>query len=120
MAREQRSSAAMPDPTRPPDARTRWTRRLFTLLLGKRLPRWSGELRVSARQPILLRRDARAVAYIDAREPADAWFGLGFCHGQDRAGQLELLGRTVRGTLSELAGPETLSLDRAVRMIGIR
>jgi penicillin amidase len=120
MARAQRSGAATPDPTRPLEAKTRWARRLFTLLLGRRLPRWDGELRVAARQSVTLRRDAHGVAYIDAREPADAWFGLGFCHAQDRAGQLELLGRTVRGTLSELAGPETLSLDRAVRMIGIR
>ncbi len=108
------------DPALPLGARTRWAQRLFRLLLGARSPRWSGELRAGTRQPVLLRRDAYGVAYIDAREPRDAWFGLGFCHAQDRAGQLELLGRTVRGTLSELAGPETLSLDRAVRMIGIR
>ncbi|HEU4577184.1 MAG TPA: penicillin acylase family protein [Polyangiaceae bacterium] len=104
----------------PPNAQARWAKRLFRLLLGARLPRWSGQLRVAARQPLTLRRDGHGVAYIDARNPADAWFGLGFGHGQDRAGQLELLGRTVRGTLSELAGPETLSIDRAVRLIGIR
>jgi len=96
-----------------------WARLAFQLLLGKRLPRLEGELRVGSRQPITLRRDAFGVAYVAARDEADAWFGLGFCHGQDRAGQLELLGRVVRGTLAEVAGPDLLGVDRAVRLIGI-
>src|SRR3954468_23366881 len=98
---------------------TYWARRAFQLLLGRRLPQMDGELKVAARAPITLRRDAQGVAYVDALNEADAWFGLGFCHAQDRAGQLELVGRVVRGTLSEVAGPSMLSIDRAVRLIGI-
>jgi penicillin amidase len=97
-----------------------WARRVFRLLLGARPARHAGELRVAARQPLTLRRDAYGVAYVDAENAADAWFGLGFCHAQDRAGQLELALRVVSGTLSEVAGPETLGVDRAVRSIGIR
>jgi len=96
-----------------------WARRAFQLLLGQRLPHTDGELRVEARAPLTLRRDAHGVAYVDALNESDAWFGLGFCHGQDRAGQLELAGRAARGTLSEVIGPETLGVDRAVRLIGI-
>jgi len=99
--------------------RTAWARRVFRLLLGQRRPQHDGELKVAARRPLTLRRDVHGVAYIDAEDAADAWFGLGFCHAQDRAGQLELALRVVRGTLSELAGPETLGVDRAVRSIGI-
>jgi penicillin amidase len=97
-----------------------WARRAFQLLLGRRLPQADGELKVAARAPLTLRRDAHGVAYVDALNETDAWFGLGFCHAQDRAGQLELTGRAVRGTLSELVGPETLGVDRAVRLIGIQ
>lgn len=65
-------------------------------------------------------RDAWGIAYVDARSDADAWYGLGFCHGQDRAFQLELLLRIVRGTLAELIGPDGLLVDRLSRRIGFR
>jgi len=45
---------------------------------------------------------------------------LGFCHGQDRAGQLEVLVRVLRGTLAEVAGEEGLAIDRLSRRIGFR
>jgi penicillin G amidase len=99
--------------------RAHWARRAFQLLLGRRLPPTDGELTVTGRGPITLRWDAHGVAYVDALDEADAWFGLGFCHARDRAGQLELVGRVARGTLSEVVGPDTLGVDRAVRLIGI-
>ena len=34
---------------------------------------------------------------IDAQTDFDATFALGFCHGQDRGGQLEVLWRVARG-----------------------
>src|SRR6185436_10222368 len=95
-----------------------WARRAFQLLLGRRMPQTDGELTVAARGPITLRRDVHGVAYVDALDETDAWFGLGFCHAQDRAGQLELVGRAARGTLSEVIGPETHGVDPAVRLIG--
>ena len=68
--------------------------------------------------PVLIRRDAYGVPYIEAHCDEDAWFGLGFCHGQDRAFQLEGLLRVVRGTLSEMTGPSGLAVDRLSRRIG--
>jgi penicillin amidase len=59
------------------------------------------------------------VAYVDAHDEHDAWFGLGFCHGQDRAGQLEITWRLTRGLLSEVLGPAGLPIDRAIRLIGV-
>jgi penicillin amidase len=68
---------------------------------------------------VRVRRDEHGVAYVDAEDEYDAWFGLGFCHGQDRGGQLEITLRLTRGTLSEVLGPMGLPIDRAVRLIGV-
>lgn len=94
-------------------------RLVFRLLLGRRLPITTGTLEVSGvKQPVLIRRDGYGIPYIEAQEGGDAWYGLGFCHGQDRAFQLEGLLRVVRGTLAELVGPQALPVDRLSRRIG--
>lgn len=90
-------------------------------LLGRRLPVTSGSLHVRGpNRPLTIRRDAYGVPHIEAQTDADAWFGLGFCEAQDRAFQLELRMRTARGTLSEMIGDQTISLDRLARRIGFR
>ncbi|MEA3346199.1 MAG: penicillin acylase family protein [Chloroflexota bacterium] len=92
---------------------------IFRLFLGRRLPITSGTLEAPGiNQPVLIRRDRYGIAYIEAEGDEDAWYGLGFCHGQDRAFQLEGLVRIVRGTMAELIGPEALPLDRLSRRIG--
>jgi penicillin amidase len=94
-------------------------RRLFGLLLGKRLPQHSGQSSAPCRSKVKIRRDRFGVGYVDAENEYDAWFGLGYCHAQDRAGQLETSLRLVRGTLSEVIGREGLEIDRAARLIGV-
>ena len=74
---------------------------------------------MGCRRGIQIRRDQHGVAYVDAQDELDAWFGLGFCHGQDRAGQLEVTLRLTRGALSEVLGPAGLGIDRASRLIGV-
>lgn len=94
---------------------------LFHAALGRREPRWEGTLRAPGLgAAVTIRRDRWAIPYVDAETDEDAWFGLGFCHGQDRAGQLEVFVRMVRGTLSEVAGAEMLPLDRLSRRLGAR
>lgn len=94
-------------------------RLLFRLLLGRRLPVTRGTLRVSgARRSIVVRRDRYGIPHIQAESDEDAWYGLGFCQGQDRAFQLETLLRVARGTLAELVGVEGLPIDRLSRRIG--
>src|SRR5262249_38116934 len=63
-------------------------------------------------------RDDWGVPHITAANEPDAWFGLGFCHGQDRAFQLEVLLRVIRGTLAQLIGVNGVGVDRLVRRIG--
>jgi penicillin G amidase len=99
----------------------RWSRLLFGLVLGRRLPWLDGVAGVAgATGEVVIRRDQWGVPHVDAQSEADAWFGLGFCHGQDRAFQLESLVRVIRGTLAELAGPGGLAVDRLSRRIGFR
>jgi penicillin amidase len=60
------------------------------LILGKRLPVVEGTIAVDGvHETVRIRRDAYGVPYINAENAADAWFGLGFCQGQDRSWQLE-------------------------------
>jgi penicillin amidase len=95
--------------------------RLALRLLGRRLPVTSGALAVEgASDEITIRRDRFGIPHISVRDDADAWFGLGFCQGQDRSFQLEVRLRLVRGTLAALLGPDVVALDRMSRRIGFR
>src|SRR5512139_353836 len=89
--------------------------------LGERLPLLEGKVVAAGlHSPLEIRRDAHGIPSIMAENDADAFFGLGFCHGQDRAGQLEILVRTIRGTLAEVAGEDGLPVDRLSRRIGFK
>ena len=90
-------------------------------LLGRRLPRTRGELRLRAiHDTVSIARDRWGIPHVAAASDGDAWFALGFCHGQDRAFQLELLARAGRGTLAELLGAAALPIDRLSRTLGFR
>ena len=97
------------------------TRTLFRWLLGRRLPLTSGCLGVpGVRDAVTVRRDGHGIPHIDAGSDEDAAFALGFVQAQDRPFQLELLLRTVRGTVAEAIGEDGLSIDRLARRIGFR
>jgi penicillin amidase len=94
---------------------------VFRFLLGRRLPITRGTLTAPGLElPVYIHRDRWGIPTIDASTDADAWYGLGFCHGQDRSFQLETLLRVIRGTLAELVGPRGLPVDRLSRRIGFR
>jgi penicillin G amidase len=96
-------------------------RTLLRLILGKRLPITSGDLRVTGLDgPVIIRRDRHGIPMIEASSEHDALFALGFCHAQDRAAQLEVLLRVGRGTVAELAGAQALAVDRISRRVGFR
>ncbi|MFH1330869.1 MAG: penicillin acylase family protein [Actinomycetota bacterium] len=95
--------------------------RLALRALGKRLPTVDGTLRVrGVGGRVEIARDRFGIPHITAGDDADAWFAVGFCHGQDRAFQIETRLRLVRGTLAALTGPKGLPLDRLSRRIGFR
>jgi penicillin amidase len=88
-------------------------------LLGRRLPRTRGQVRVNGlTRPLVVRRDGWGIPHIEAGRSDDAWYGLGFCHAQDRAFQLELMLRIGRGTLAELVGSAGITADRMSRRLG--
>ncbi len=89
--------------------------------LGKRLPRTQGSLSVNGIDgAVTIRRDRFGVPHITASSDGDAWYAIGFCHGQDRTFQIETRIRVVRGTLAALIGPDGLPIDRISRRIGFR
>jgi len=100
----------------------RWAtflRGLMRLCLGRRLPIVDGDINVpELTAEVHIRRDRWGVPHISAASEDDAWFGLGFCHGQDRAFQLESMLRVGRGTLSERIGRKGIPVDRLCRRIG--
>ena len=66
------------------------SRFLLRLLLGRRLPRTRGTLSIPGlRADLRIHRDRWGIPYIEASDEQDAYFGIGFCHGQDRAFQLD-------------------------------
>ena len=94
---------------------------LLRLALGRRLPVASGELRVrGSGAAVTIRRDHNGVPHIDAQSEHDAFFALGFCQGQDRAAQLEVLWRVGRGRLAEWVGERGHGADRMSRRVGFR
>jgi penicillin amidase len=95
------------------------SRLIFRLIFGRRLPTIHGEIKVSGiNRSVVIRRDRWGIPSIDAENDSDAWYGLGFCQGQDRTFQLEMLLRVIRGTLAELVGSDALIIDRLARRVG--
>jgi penicillin amidase len=70
--------------------------------------------------PATVEFDADGIARIRAANHIDAAAALGYAHARDRMFQMELMRRAASGTLSALAGPATLNLDRLTRTLGLR
>ncbi|MDJ0895612.1 MAG: penicillin acylase family protein [Alphaproteobacteria bacterium] len=69
--------------------------------------------------PVEIRRDAKSLVTIRAETRADAAFGLGYAHAQDRMWQMEMMRRLGAGRLSEAFGEVTLKIDRFIRVLGL-
>jgi penicillin G amidase len=90
------------------------------LYLWSSLPQTAGRLVLAGpRAEIRIARDADGVPTIIAEGDADAAFGLGFVHAQDRLFQMELMRRYGAGRLAEIFGKEALPIDREMRVLGL-
>ncbi len=70
--------------------------------------------------PVAIGFDADGIPRIQAANDIDAAAALGFVHARDRMFQMELMRRAASGRLSEIAGPAALSIDRMMRVLGLR
>ncbi len=67
---------------------------------------------------VTVRRDARSIPYIEAKNDADLYFAQGFITASDRLWQMELLKRVSRGELAEIFGKQVLEEDKMWRRYG--
>ncbi len=89
--------------------------------LRSSLPTESGTIEVAGvTAPVQIVRDRNGVPHIYGQSIADAYFGLGFVHAQDRLWQMEINRRISAGRLSEVFGAVALDLDRLMRTLGLR
>src|SRR5262245_42464843 len=87
--------------------------------LRRSLPQMDGTITVAGLSaPIDIVRDADAIPHVFAANKADALFGLGYVHAQDRLWQMELQRRIGFGRLSEVLGAGALAQDRFLRTVG--
>jgi len=64
-------------------------------------------------------RDRYDIPHIAAANLHDAFFALGFVQAQDRLFQMDTLRRYGEGRIAELAGQNSVALDRFMRTIGL-
>ena len=89
------------------------------LYLRRSLPIVSGTVTVPGiAAPVEIVRDADNIPHIFAGSRADAFYGLGYVHAQDRLWQMEFQRRIGHGRLSEIFGAATLPQDRFLRTAG--
>ncbi len=67
---------------------------------------------------VTIRRDARAVPYVEASNEEDLYFAQGYVTASDRLWQMDLLRRTGRGELAEIFGRDVLEEDKRRRVFG--
>lgn len=90
------------------------------LWLCRSLPQTSGDIRVRGISgPVTIVRDRDGVAHITGTTDADAVFGLGFVHAQERLWQMEVQRRIGHARLSEIFGATTLQTDKFLRTLGV-
>jgi penicillin amidase len=102
---------------------------LGALLIGGIRERWAaraafpdetGRIRVTGLSaPVTIFRDEHGIAHAEAHGREDAFFALGFVHGQDRLGQMYWLARLARGRTAEIVGPSGLPADRLARALNL-
>ncbi len=93
----------------------------YHYLLRRPLARTRGTLRLPGlHRPVEILRDRWGVPHIYAADRHDLFFAQGFVHAQDRLWQMDFQRRMVAGRLSEVLGPQTVAVDRWLRILGMR
>jgi len=69
-------------------------------------------------EAVTVRRDARSIPYIEAKNEADLYFVQGYVTASDRLFQMDLLRRVARGETAEIFGQQGLEEDKRWRKLG--
>jgi penicillin amidase len=89
------------------------------LWLRGALPQAAGTITIlGLAAPVEILRDSDGVPHIRGQTEADAMFGLGYAHAQDRLWQMEFQRRIGNARLSEVLGKDTLQIDTFLRTLG--
>ncbi|MFG0292830.1 MAG: penicillin acylase family protein [Phycisphaerales bacterium JB050] len=72
----------------------------------------------SLQEPVRIEFDPYAVPHIVAGPYTDAARALGYLHAQERYFQMDMIRRQAAGRLSEIVGPDTINMDRGMRIYG--
>lgn len=72
-----------------------------------------------AQAGLVVHRDTMGVPHIDAANEADAWYGLGFVHAQDRLFQADVSRHVAHGRISDFLGERAVDLDAFVATMGL-
>jgi penicillin amidase len=70
------------------------------------------------KEPVTVRRDARAIPYLEAKNEADLYFAQGYVTASDRLFQMDLMRRVARGETAEIFGTQGLEEDKRWRKLG--
>ena len=93
---------------------------LVAWIVRSPLPQLDGTFTVSGiPSAVRIQRDDRGIPHIRASTATDAFYGQGFAAAQDRLWQMDLLRREAEGTLSEVLGSATVSVDEYFRTLGL-
>src|ERR1700754_2636935 len=103
---------------------------LFVLLISflffvvfistKSHPLVSGEVETAGiSESISIYRNTYGIPHIVGNSDADAFFGMGYAHAQDRLWQMDVVRRAGSGRLSEIFGRRTIDVDMFFRALGI-
>jgi penicillin G amidase len=90
-------------------------------LVWSTLPARNGTAIISGLSaPVEISFGQHGIPFIKAANLTDAAAALGYVHARDRMFQMELMRRVASGTLSEVAGPGALPMDKEMRTLGLR
>jgi len=90
------------------------------LFLQNTKPNYADSLSLDGlKEKVEVKYDTYGIPHIYAKNEHDAYMALGYVHAQERLFQMEMIRRVASGTLSEILGPDLLSVDKLFRTLGI-
>src|SRR6476469_5923879 len=73
----------------------------------------SNEISIAGiKEKVAIRRDARWIPYVEAKNDVDVYFAQGYVTASDRLWQMDLMRRVARGEMSEVFGRSQLEEDK--------